>query len=137
MVAIRRRDPVILSKWHIVRVPYLSGYGFIRLTQSESREPVTATRGIREVLLRPDGRAAWVPDGDIEKMRSMDAARLELPLTHGPALAVGTTVRVEDGAFASFPGSVIQCDGVKTQVGVDIFGRVTPVWLDRSALEVV
>src|SRR6202043_1909187 len=54
LVAIRRRDPVIYNKWNIVRVPYLPGYGFIRLTQTESREPILATRGVREVLRRPD-----------------------------------------------------------------------------------
>lgn len=137
LVAIRRRDRVIPSMWHTVREPYFPGYVFIRLTQTQSREPINATRGVREVLRRPDGQAAWVPDSLIEKIRGGDEKRLVLPKAHAPILPVRTLVRVIDGAFTSFPGTVIECDGVKTCVGVEIFGRVTPVWLDRVGVEVV
>lgn len=134
MVAIRRRDPVILTQWHIARVPYLPGYGFIRLTQTESREPITATRGVREVLRRPDGRAASVSDAEIARMQAGDDKRLELPKVHGTVLAVASMVRVEDGPFAAHPGRVTECDGVKTCVELNIFGRATPVWLDRVSV---
>lgn len=131
LVAIRRRDRVIQSMWHTVREPYFPGYVFIRLTQTQSREPINATRGVREVLRRRDGQASWVPDSLIDKIRDGDEKRLVLPKAHAPILPIGTLVRVVDGAFTSFPGTVIECDGVKTCVGVEIFGRVTPVWLDR------
>lgn len=137
MVAIRRRDAVILTKWHIVRVPLIPGYGFIRMQPSESREPITATRGVREVLLRPDGRPARATDAEIEKLQGHDESRLKLPKRHGSTLDKETHVRVEDGPFASFPGVVMECDGVKTRVEVFIFGRATPVWMDRVAVEVV
>jgi transcription antitermination factor NusG len=134
MVAIRRRDAVVPSMWHTVRVPYLPGYGFIHLTQRESREPILATRGVREVLLLPNGRAAYVPDAEIEKMQLGDEKRLLLPKELGPVMEVGTKVQVIDGPFTSFPGKVVQCDGVKTLVEVEMFGRTTPVWLDRTAV---
>lgn len=134
MVAIRRQDPVLTSLWHTIRVPLFPGYGFIRLSQSESREPITATRGIREVLRRPDGRAASVPDLLIEKLIDDAPKRLELPKEHGPVLDKGAHVRIETGAFASHLGTVKGCDGVKTQVEVFIFGRATPIWLDRVAV---
>lgn len=137
MVAIRRRDPVILSMWHTVRVPLLSGYGFIRITQIQSREPILATRGVREVLLRPDGRPWWVPDGEIDKLRANDVARLKPPPRHGSALAVGTVVRIVDGAFTDHRGVVVECDGARTLVEVQMFGRPMPVWLDRAAVEAV
>jgi transcription antitermination factor NusG len=137
MTAIRRQDRVLTSLWHTVRVPYLPGYGFIRLTQSESREPVLATRGIREVLRRPDGKAAWVRDAVVEKMREDDAKRLELPPEVGSELEPGTMIQISRGAFLAHRGSVIECDGVKTLVQVEIFGRPTPVWLDRVAVEAV
>lgn len=137
MVAIRRRDRVLTSMWHVVRVPYLSGYGFIRLTQTESREPILNTRGIREVLRRPDGRAAWVSDDEIERLRSKDIERLELPKERRPILAIGTLIRVDDGPFDGHPGVVKDCDGIKTRVELNLFGRDTPVWLDRASVVVV
>lgn len=134
MVAIRRRDPVILTKWHIVRVSYLPGYGFIRITQIQSREPITETRGVREVLRRPDGRLAWVRDAEIDAMRANDADRLKLPATALPVIPVGKLVRIEDGPFADHTGTVQECDGIKTQVEIVIFGRPTTVWLDRGSV---
>jgi transcription antitermination factor NusG len=137
LTAIRRRDPVIASMWHVVRVPLLSGYGFLRLTQAESREPILATRGVRELLRRPDGRLAWVRDAEIEAMQAGDEARLLLPKEHRPVLAKGAPVRVETGPFAGFPGAVLECDGIKTRVEIMIFGRATPMWLDRAAVVAV
>jgi transcription antitermination factor NusG len=125
----------LATMWHTVRVPYLSGYGFIRLAQSESREPITATRGVREVLLRPSGRLGCVADAEIDRLREGDDRRLLLPKERGVALEVGDTVRVEDGAFSGHPGRVVECDGVKTRVEVQIFGRLALAWLDRTAVE--
>lgn len=135
MVAIRRQDPVVKSMWHTVRVPYLPGYGFIRITQSQSREPIQAVRGIRDVLRRPDGKAAWVRDGIVDRMRDGDEDRLELPKEHGPRLVAKAVVRISVGAFAGHTGTVVECDGIKTMVEVLIFGRPTPVWLDRVSVE--
>ena len=131
LVAIRRLDPVIRTLWHTVRVPWLPGYGFIRLTHTESRVPITETRGVREILLRPDGRAGVVRDAVIEDMRQDDDARLLLPREAGPVLPVGAEVRIETGAFLGHIGRVLECDGVRTRVEVTVFGRPTPVWLDR------
>jgi transcription antitermination factor NusG len=134
MAAIRRPDPVIPTKFNIVRIPYFTGYGFIRITSTESREPILATRGIRKVLLGPDGRPECVSDEEIDLLKEKDADRLELPKVHAPVLLAGSAVHINDGPFSCFGGSVIQCDGLKTQVGVEIFGRITPVWLDRSSI---
>jgi transcription antitermination factor NusG len=131
LVAIRRLDPVIRTLWHTVRVPWLPGYGFIRLTHTESRVPILETRGVREILLRPDGRAGMVRDAVIEDMRRDDDARLLLPPEAGPVLPVGATVRIEAGALLGHAGWVLECDGVRTRVEVTVFGRPTPVWLDR------
>ena len=134
MVAIRRRDPVIATRWLTLRVPLLPGYGFLHMTQTESREPIEATRGVRGILRRPDGRLACARDTEIEKLVLGDVERMELPKTSGDVLKVGTPVRVEDGPFASFPGIVKECDGVKTLVSVEMFGRQQPIWLDRASV---
>ena len=134
LVAIRRRDPVMTTVWRVVRVPLLPGYGFIRLARTDPRVPITETRGVREVLLRVDGHPATVRDADIDKLRAADAERLELPPDRGPVLPIGAAVVITEGAFCDHPGTVLTCDGVRTQVRLLLFGREVPLWVARTTL---
>lgn len=135
LIAIRRRDPVITSQWHIARVPLLPGYGFIRIARSDPRRPIIETRGVREVLLRPDGHPAVMRDADIERLKADDADRLKLPLDRKPVLSAGVLVSILDGAFTDHKATVIECDGVRTQVSMTLMGRDVPMWIDRIAVE--
>ena len=135
LIAIRRRDPVVSSMWHAVRVPMFPGYGFIRLTQRETREPILAVRGVRDVLRRMDGKLATLPDADVDRLRAGDEGRLNLPREVMPILKVGARMRVADGPFTSFEAVVVECDGVTTTVMVEIFGRSSKVVMHRAALE--
>ena len=50
---------------------------------------------------------------------------------------VGETVRIKEGPFTDFNGSVedVNYDKSKVRVAVTIFGRATPVELDFSQVE--
>ena len=52
---------------------------------------------------------------------------------------IGETVRVKEGPFADFNGSVeeVNYEKSKVRVSVTIFGRATPVELDFSQVEKV
>jgi transcription antitermination factor NusG len=134
LVAIRRRDPVIASMWHEVRVPLFPGYAFIRMTNAETREPIAATKGVRELLHRPDGRLSVVSDGEVDRLRGDDETRLRLPKETAPVLAAGVVVRITEGAFSGLSGVVAECDGVRTRVVLALFDRDVPIWLDRVAV---
>jgi len=126
LIAIRRRDAALKT------VPLFPGYGFVQLGSTDPFAPILATHGVREILRAPDGRPALVPCGLVERLHDGDEERLQLPAEAAPILPVGTRVRAERGPFGGFPGDVLACDGYRTQVGIEIFGRVTPVWLDRA-----
>jgi transcription antitermination factor NusG len=134
LISVRRRDPVIRSMFRMVLVPRFPGYGFVELDPRDPWIPVRETAGVRQVLLTSSGRPAPVGTGEIELHQTDDAKLCDLKLD--TCLEPGTRVRVEEGAFTSFPGTVVECDGMVTMIEVEIFGRSSPVRLARTMLTV-
>jgi transcription antitermination factor NusG len=137
LIAIRRRDAVVPSMWHKVRVPMFPGYGFVRLGPTDPWAPIHYLPGVKGLLLTTSGHPGPVPDGFVEALKGGDAERCDLTGPAFPKLAPGTVVTIDDGPFMSFPGTVVECDGETTLVDVAIFARLTAVRLPRGSLIVV
>jgi Ca-activated chloride channel family protein len=94
--------------------------------------------------LRPATAAApampSIVDGAIRRRLASPAAPMQarvaaLPRGISPRIEVGEEVRMLDGPFANFTGTVVKMDNQKLQVKVSIFGRPTSVELDFASVE--
>jgi transcription antitermination factor NusG len=132
LIAVKRRDPVIPTMFHKVLVTRFRGYGFVELGPAQPWIPIREAAGVLRVLLTNSGRPAPVRFGDIEWQMAQDDKLCDLKADVLPEFDPGIRVRVEDGPFTSFSGTVIECDGMVTLVEVEMFGRLIPVRLART-----
>jgi transcription antitermination factor NusG len=126
----------------IVMVPVLRGYVFVSVDlQVDDWSTIRSTRGV----LSGDDRSAFlcmrtgepfpIPSRQIETMQDRlmrSAMKVDLVAA---LLEAGETVRVCDGPFNSFPGTVLRQEGKDVWLMVDIFGRSTPVQLKVGQVE--
>ncbi len=81
-------------------------------------------------------RPTAIPDDEAHRVikQLSDGSGLQRSI---PMFQVGENIRVSDGPFATFAGTVeeIDCERRRLKVSVSIFGRSTPVELDYSQIE--
>ena len=77
-----------------------------------------------------------IPDAEAERIKGQVQEGVDRP-KHTVSFEIGETVRVADGPFASFNGTVEEIDEARSRlkVAVSIFGRATPVELEYAQVE--
>jgi len=79
-----------------------------------------------------------IPDAEAARIKGQVQEGVDRP-KHTVSFEIGETVRVSDGPFASFNGTVEEIDDARSRlkVAVSIFGRATPVELEYGQVEKV
>ena len=87
-------------------------------------------------FLGADSKPMPIPDHEAERIKGQVVETSEKP-KHTIIFEIGEQVKVADGPFASFNGTVEDVDMGKQRlkVAVSIFGRATPVELEFSQVQ--
>lgn len=83
------------------------------------------------------GRPIPMQDQEIARMLGMEESKAEQPTKVKIDLAVGDIVKINEGTFESFEGTIEAIDEAsgKISVLIEIFGRPTPVELEHWQVE--
>ena len=105
------------------------GYVLVKMVYSDDTWHVI--RNVRGVtgFVGPDGQPVALTDEEIEMMLNPQSTGTETDL------AIGETVRIVDGSFANFRGTIVEIDQMlgKVLVNVQTFAnRSTAPWIDME-----
>lgn len=146
----RRRSHRSAEKRILISRPLMPGYVFVAIEHARNAERVL--RSCRHAIgyLRKGLAAAIIPPDEVQRIQNrVQAGDFDETVTHkkgwgkeltaGPYawIDVGVYVRITDGPFASFHGLIEEVDAGRriAKLGVEIFGRTTPMVHDFAQFE--
>lgn len=107
MRAVRRRDPVIGSAYHIALVPLFPRYAFLWHTSSRNHwRPIRETPGVAAVL-RTGNNVAYARTADITALQATEETR-RVPPAPSAAWQPGSPCSLATGAFRGHPAVVLR-----------------------------
>jgi transcription termination/antitermination protein NusG len=116
---------------------FFPGYVFVEMIMDdESWHLVKHTNKVTGFVGGAKNRPAPISEAEVQKIVSQMRDGVDKP-RHKVEFMVGELVRVKDGPFTDFNGSVeeVNYEKSKVRVSVTIFGRATPVELEFSQVE--
>lgn len=129
MVPTRKTIKIVQGKKQEVDEKIFPGYVLVRMTlDEESWLLVRTTQGVT-AFIGPGSKPTPISDKEVEAIQKFMNA--DEPL-YTAALSQGDVVKINDGPFTDFEGTVSDVDQTrgKVKVTVMMFGRETPVELD-------
>lgn len=115
---------------------FLPGYVLVRMEMTDAAFLLIKNTPKVTGFLGADNKATPVPDEQAARMMNQVEEAGERPRPT-VTFEVGEQVRVAEGPFASFSGSVEEVDEerARLKVAVSIFGRPTPVELEYNQVD--
>lgn len=116
-------------------VPALPGYVFVRVVnRDETWAGLLTLEGVRGVLGGALGPVPVTECKYLELKKKLEEKSTDEAVVEA-AFPLGARVLIEDGPFASFPGTIDRVmDEMRAVVMVEIFGRETPVELGLAQI---
>ena len=113
------------------------GYVFVEMVMDDDTwHLIKHTNKVTGFVGGAKNRPAPISEADVQKIMNQMQEGAEKP-RHKVEFVVGEYVRVKEGPFTDFNGSVeeVNYEKSKVRVSVTIFGRATPVELEFSQIE--
>ena len=116
---------------------FFPGYVFVEMVMDDDTwHLIKHTNKVTGFIGGGKNRPSPISEAEVQKIVSQMQTGTEKP-RHKVEFEVGEFVRVKDGPFTDFNGSVedVNYEKSKVRVSVTIFGRATPVELDFEHVE--